>query len=406
MLNVKRNRNLRRRTANAGAALLMAVVIVTGAAGQTTFADELNVGTTAGVVSNLHAITASALTEISVSEDEVAVVATGAEEEAAEEVVDEETEKWNKTLTPDVDEYLSVRTDATTEAELVGKLYRGSVAEITGEKDGWYEISSGNVQGFVSGEFSLVGEEAKTLLDEITVTYAVSTTDGLRVRAEANADSEILVVLNTDERIEVNKDAEETDGWVAVTTGNRTGYVSAEYVTVETEYPEAITLEEEQAILAELAAQQAAQAKAAAATTARSTNNSVSTGSTNKAITPVQKAAVAASYDDVTYLAAIIQHEAGYNNYDGEVAVGSVVVNRMRDGRFPSTVYDVINQPNQFISTESASMQEILSNGPAESCMAAAQQALSGYDNTDGALSFRAAWTGHEGTNIGGNVFF
>ncbi len=189
------------------------------------------------------------------------------------------------------------------------------------------------------------------------------------------------------------------EGWIAVKTDSKTGYVSAEFATVETEYGTAITVEEEQAaIAAQKAAEEAAAAEAAAKAAAQASTQT--TGST-----AVQGSAVSASYSDVQYLAAIIQHEAGSTCYEGQLAVGAVVVNRMKDPRFPSTVYDVINQKNQFISTSDPSMVKILNNLAASSIQAA-QQALAGYDITGGCLSFRSAWTGHAGTNIGGNVFF
>ena len=55
-------------------------------------------------------------------------------------------------------------------------------------------------------------------------------------------------------------------------------------------------------------------------------------------MTTVQNAAVEATVDDVTLLAAIIQCEAGNEVYEGQLAVGAVVMNRVRSGGYPGTV--------------------------------------------------------------------
>ncbi len=378
----------------------MSAIIVAGAAvgnfptASEVQAEEASIGRTAGVISSLHDITANAFTDVTIEENEVAEVSTAVEEADPE---------WANKLTANVDEYLSIRDGASTENALVGKLRRGDVAEIVSEQDGWYEINSGNAHGYVSAEFALVGDEAKAFLNEICTTYAVSNTDGLRVREQANTESAILTTMQNGDKFAVDTEAEAVEGWIAVKTNYSKGYVSAEFASVSTEYGAAITIEEEQAaIAAQKAAEEAAAAEAAAkaAAQASTTVASQSTGST-----AVQGSSVSASYSDVQYLAAIIQHEAGSTCYEGQLAVGAVVVNRMKDPRFPSTVYDVINQKNQFISTSDPSMVKILNN-LAPSSIQAAQQALSGYDITGGCLSFRSAWTGHAGTNIGGNIFF
>ena len=116
----------------------------------------------------------------------------------------------------------------------------------------------------------------------------------------------------------------------------------------------------------------------------------------------VQNQAVAASYDDTTLLAALIQCEAGNESYEGQVAVGAVVCNRVRSGGYPSVVY----QSGQFTPAASGSVASVAASGPKASCMQAAQAALAGTDNTGGALSFRPVSSGRGGVVIGNHVFF
>lgn len=321
------------------------------------------------------------------------------------------TDEWADRLMADVDEALVVRKKASKKSDIIGKMRVGDVATVIGEKNGWYKIKSGNVKGFVNAKYVVLGEAAKELSEEVCKTYATSSVEGLRVRTDASEDAGVLTTVGAGDAVEVDSDVKTHKKWVAVKTANGTGYVSADYVTVETAYGAAITVEEEQELIAaveaakqaaeEAAAAQAVAALAQAAEQAEQAAQAVQTTET----TTVQQAAVTATYDDVTYLAAIIQHEAGVGSYEGMLAVGAVVCNRVRSGSFPNTVYDVINQPYQFISTSSASMQSILQN-PNAACVQAAQEALAGVDPTGGCLSFRSARSGHAGVVIGGNVFF
>lgn len=86
---------------------------------------------------------------------------------------------------------------------------------------------------------------------------------------------------------------------------------------------------------------------------------------------------------EVTLLARIIDVEAGGEPYRGKVAVGAVVVNRVKDSRFPNTVREVIYQPNQFYT---AGLRRFPT--PSQPSLQAAQAALRGEDPTGGALFF------------------
>ena len=119
-----------------------------------------------------------------------------------------------------------------------------------------------------------------------------------------------------------------------------------------------------------------------------------------------QNASVAANCDEVTLLAALIQCEAGSECYEGQLAVGAVVMNRLRSGAYPSSLYDVIYQSGQFTPAGNGKVASVISSGVSGSCLQAAQEALSGVDNTGGALSFRRTSSGQAGVVIGNHVFF
>ena len=111
---------------------------------------------------------------------------------------------------------------------------------------------------------------------------------------------------------------------------------------------------------------------------------------------------------ELKLLAAIIQAEAGSVDYGGMIAVGSVVMNRVDDSRFPDTIPGVIYAPYQFEPADTGSLALILANGPEESCYMAAEDVLNGTRNVTN-LYFKAKWYAEEhgisGINIGGNVF-
>lgn len=157
---------------------------------------------------------------------------------------------------------------------------------------------------------------------------------------------------------------------------------------------EALALKYEQDIEAERIARQEAERLAAL-------QNSSSSGAAANT-TPV-------SFDasDIAMLAAIIECEAGNQPYQGKLAVGSVIVNRVRDSRFASTVSSVIFSPGQFSPVASGRFAIVLARGASESCVAAAQEVLNG-NIVINALYFHVYRPDIDigGTVIGDHVFY
>ncbi len=140
-----------------------------------------------------------------------------------------------------VTNYLNVRENPDIEGKLLGKLPMNAGCEILETLDGWYKISSGNVEGYVSAEFLLVGEEANARASEALSTVAKVNADMLMVREEPNTDCTILTRVAENEEIEV---VEVLDGWVKVNIDNRIGFVCADYVDVYRTLPKGVTLKE------------------------------------------------------------------------------------------------------------------------------------------------------------------
>lgn len=113
--------------------------------------------------------------------------------------------------------------------------------------------------------------------------------------------------------------------------------------------------------------------------------------------------AVNASASEQELLAALIFCEAGNQPYDGQVAVGAVVMNRVRSGSFPDTITDVIYQSGQFTPAMTGWLDSVLaSDGYTDSAMQAAANALAGSNPIGDCLYFS---TGGGGYQLGDHYF-
>lgn len=141
----------------------------------------------------------------------------------------------------DVSDNLNIRAIAAEDGRLVGKLPRNAACEVIDTDDTWAHIKSGSVEGYVSLEYLLTGVPAKFKAEELATTVARVTTDSLKVRAEANTESEVITLVAEGEELEVA--AVEGD-WVKVLLDNDEVFVSAEYVEVSAELGTAVTMSE------------------------------------------------------------------------------------------------------------------------------------------------------------------
>ena len=113
--------------------------------------------------------------------------------------------------------------------------------------------------------------------------------------------------------------------------------------------------------------------------------------------------------EDVYWLSHIIYAEAGGESYKGQIAVGNVVLNRVKSSKFPNTIYGVIFQKSQFTPASSGSIYRT----PSQSCINAAIAALEGENVVGGALYFNTvglnSWAARNATfvtRIGNHNFY
>lgn len=232
----------------------------------------------------------------------------------------------------------------------------------------------------MSNEYLLFGEEAYNQAQTEAELTATSLTGGLRIREEASTDAKILKNVEEGAKLDVVDAGGEGSEWVQVEYAqDKTGYVSAEYVDVQYELGEAMTMEEIEKKEEEEKREALKQ----------------------------QLEAFKANGDDVTLLAALIQAEGGNQPYEGQVAIGAVVMNRVRSGRYGSTIADVIYAPGQFGVVSNGTILRYTSS-PKASCVQAAQEAINGYTNVGGFTHFKNARSSVSSDHIviGNHVFY
>ncbi len=159
---------------------------------------------------------------------------------------DEEESEYANLAIAQVTDYVNVRSLPNTDGEIVGKIYNGSVAQVlatAGDNDDWFQIISGDVEGFIKAEYFLYGEEAEAVIDRYVTYYATVLADRLNVREEQSADSRRIGYIDNGENVKV---VEDCGDWLKVQyTDSKQGYVSAEYVSVHEEFVYAKSIEEE-----------------------------------------------------------------------------------------------------------------------------------------------------------------
>ena len=126
-----------------------------------------------------------------------------------------------------------------------------------------------------------------------------------------------------------------------------------------------------------------------------------------KAAEAAVEAAKNADADTIALLAGILECEAGIS-YEGMIAVGTVIMNRVGSAKFPNTIEEVIYQSGQFSPVRSGKLDEVLQRGPMDSAYKAAKAVLGGERNSKvrKCLFFWASYTGHKGIIVGDNVFW
>ena len=265
------------------AGLLAGVIFVSGSE-TTAYGAAMNIGldAVAAVVQEADVPLAGISLTFSQTLGEKSEEAVRIAAEEAEQITENETpvveSEYADVAIAQVDNYVNVRAEASTESEVLGKLYNNSAATILETTDnGWYKITSGNVTGYVKCEYVVVGDEE--LAKRVSTRYATVTTTTLYVRTEPSTDAKILTMLPEGDDFVVIDESMIDSGWVLVTTVEGDGYISTDYVDLWTDFVTAESKEEEEARLAKEEEERRKAAEAAEAATRNSQSSSTTSSS-------------------------------------------------------------------------------------------------------------------------------
>lgn len=272
-----------------------------------------------------------------------------------------ESVNWENKAAADVEKYANIRKEASKDAEAVGVLMKGASANVLETNGEWTKIESGEIEGYVKTDLLVFGDEAKNLYEETYGVRGVVTASSLRIRKEPSLEAKTIGSKAKGSTVKI---LDQEGEWYQVEVNeDSTAYMNAEYIDIEE--ATALTMEEFNA---------------------------------------QSNSGVAAGNGELDLLAAIIECEAGGESHTGKVAVGAVVLNRVRSGSFPNTITEVVYQSGQFSPVASGKLASVLSRGARSDCYQAAQDALNGSNPVGGALYFNSG-TGR-GQQIGNQHFY
>ena len=110
---------------------------------------------------------------------------------------------------------VNVRAEASTDSAIVGHMNIGACGDVLAQADGWVQITSGDVKGYVKADYVTVGEEAYALAKKYYSMTAVAKEDGINLRAAASKDAEVVGAVY--ENVTYTVTPEKTDdAWVCL----------------------------------------------------------------------------------------------------------------------------------------------------------------------------------------------
>ncbi len=306
------------------------------------------------------------------------LTASGEIVDVLEDVV-EDTDFANKAIAY-CEARVTVYAEPDSTSEPVGCMYSRTQADILELGEEWSKISSGNVVGYVKNTYLLFGTEADKVAPFIGNKTTTVIVDELAVYASADSNSEVIATIYGGEPVTAY---DEFGSWTMVECEAGYGYVLSSGIVSVYDLATAMTIEEEAAYIAELARIEAERIAAERAEQARIA------AAQSQTIAVTQNEAMTVSDAELYLLACIIEWEAGWEPYEGKLAVANVVLNRVRSTKFrQNNITDVIYAPGQFTGVLDANgniserFGALLAAGPThDDCYTAAVEALAGINN-------------------------
>ena len=312
----------------------------------------------------------------------------------------------------DAKDMLDIHAEANTASAVVGQVMEDGHVAILAKYNDWVQIQAGEIAGWVPAEnlveTEISNEEAVAANEQVIAERTGATasedeffaeeevqqdeTAALQAEASEAAQNEIEEVQAAEEAAQLEAEAQ------AKAAAEEAARIEAEAQAKAAAEEAARLAAEAQAKAAEEAAQLEAEAQAKAAEVAARLAAEAQAKAAEEAArleAEAQQAALAAqtaaiSAEELKLLANIIYCEAGSESYVGKVAVGNVIMNRVKSASQPNTITEVVYAKGQFSPVRNGSLQRALSSDKADAaCYQAAIEALAGAQPVGGKLFFR-----------------
>ena len=282
----------------------------------------------------------------------------------------------------DAKDMLDIHAEANTASAVIGQVMEDGHVAILAKYNDWVQIQAGEIAGWVPAEnlveTEISNEEAVAANEQVIAERTGATASEDEFFAEEEVQQDETAALQAEASEAAQNEIEE------VQAAEEAARIEAEAQAKAAE--EAARLEAE------------AQAKAAAEEAARIAAEA------QQAALAAQTAAISA--EELKLLANIIYCEAGSESYVGKVAVGNVIMNRVKSASQPNTITEVVYAKGQFSPVRNGSLQRALSSDKADAaCYQAAIEALAGAQPVGDKLFFRRN-NGRSGQVIGHHVFY
>ena len=302
----------------------------------------------------------------------------------------------------DAKDMLDIHAEANTASAVIGQVMEDGHVAILAKYNDWVQIQAGEIAGWVPAEnlveTEISNEEAVAANEQVIAERTGETASEDEFFAEEEVQQDETAALQAEASEAAQNEIEEVQA-------------AEEAARIEAEAQAKAAAEEAARIEAE------AQAKAAAEEAARLEAEAQAKAAAEEAArieAEAQQAALAAqtaqtaaiSAEELKLLANIIYCEAGSESYVGKVAVGNVIMNRVKSASQPNTITEVVYAKGQFSPVRNGSLQRALSSDKADAaCYQAAIEALAGAQPVGGKLFFRRN-NGRSGQVIGHHVFY
>ena len=285
----------------------------------------------------------------------------------------------------DAKDMLDIHAEANTASAVIGQVMEDGHVAILAKYNDWVQIQAGEIAGWVPAEnlveTEISNEEAVAANEQVIAERTGETASEDEFFAEEEVQQDETAALQAEASEAAQNEIEEVQA-------------AEEAARIEAEAQAKAAAEEAARIEAEAQAKAAEEAARIAA-------------ESQQAALAAQAAQTAAiSSEELKLLANIIYCEAGSESYVGKVAVGNVIMNRVKSASQPNTITEVVYAKGQFSPVRNGSLQRALSSDKADAaCYQAAIEALAGAQPVGGKLFFRRN-NGRSGQVIGHHVFY